>query len=72
MPSNWDGVLILLAVTAITLGAEAIRRILPPPRYRGPIPDPYPIPDLTIPHDEPNPAPAASKKTQTGEEEISI
>jgi hypothetical protein len=77
MPSNWDGVLILLAVTAITLGAEAIRRILPPPRYRDNIPVPWPVPDLTLPHPEdPNTTPKTissdPKKDQRGEEEVSI
>lgn len=68
----------LLAVTAITLAAEAIRRYLPPPRYRDNIPVPWPIPDLTLPHPEdPNkttpkttaPDPA---KGRDGEEEVSI
>lgn len=81
MPTNWEGVLILLSVTAITLGAEAIRRILPPPRYRGPIPEPWPIPDLTLPHpEESDPDPKTTptdtspdpKKDQAGEEEVSI
>jgi hypothetical protein len=32
MPDNWEGVLILLAVTAITLVADAARRWMGPPR----------------------------------------
>lgn len=33
-PSNWDEALLLLVVTLISLGAEYVRRQMPPPRHQ--------------------------------------
>lgn len=60
MPDTWDGVFILLAVTAITVFADYARRWMPPPRdAENYTPPEYPEPDDYVPSldDEPTPPP---------------
>lgn len=65
MPESWEGVLILLAVTAITLAADWARRVVPPPRD----PNNYQPPPTVDPDDYVPTRPKPMEPEENGESE---